>query len=500
MGTWSSCTGVTMKLNGTTARYALFAGAFLAIGMVIALASCNFGFLDDADLSGSGEVLREEITAIAGGERHAFYDTADELQYYEDHYITAAKTMLLANYSASNELRWYHVFTYNVDGHIETMAEYDEADVRQWSRRYEYGNGVPVPAATVVKAASFDGNGTPSGCVIYEFDPSNRVSFLTSYGGVSCAIAGLSVAKATTNTAARFTPRTIAPLKMPVEILYEVPSIDTALSTLEKSGYTYWNYDTFGTSELSMDKDWYPVRVARDDDQLEKTVSMELAWNDSQQITRKKSYYGSTLALDVSITYNDDDYPLKVTTSGAALLLPLEYEFVYESRIPARLNVSSNGSLLQWFKYEYTGAVLPGSVSAIRGIDPFALLDDLVKSELKIFHYDGDDTLVETFEFLADDADFRVNVRAPDDSLNGYYLASYDAEGMIASLSAYDGSGLQWNNSYSYTDAVEDATLLAAAALAEAGLTEADFGRLAETYLTDDITEYAKGFVMDLLF
>jgi len=480
-----------MKLNRTA----------LVIGLALALASCNFGFLDDADLSSAGDPLHEVVDTFAWGERHAFYNVADELQYYEDHYITAAKTMLLANYNASNELRWYHVFTYNVDGHIETIVEYDGADARQWSRRYEYGDGFEVPVTAVVKAASFAGDGTPSGCASYEFDSINRVSFLTSYGGVSCAVAGLSVTKAASSAVARSTTRAIAPLKVPVEIVYEVPLIATALAALDVSGYTYWNYDDFGTSELSMDKDWYPVRVARVDTRVAKTVSMELAWSAGHQITRKKSYYGSTLALDVSMEYNADGYPLKASTSGAALLLPLEYELVYAGGAPDELRVSSNDTLLQRFKYEYTGVALPVTFSAVRSIDPFALLDDLAKSELKIYQYDGDGELIETFEFLADDDDFRVNVYADDDSLNGYYLASYDADGLMASLSAYDGAGSpQWDYSYGYADAVTDAVLLTEAGLSEAGLSTADFGRLAETYLSNDIQEYAKGFVMDLLF
>lgn len=469
----------------------------LVIGLALALASCNFGFLDDADLSGAGEVLREEVTAITGGERHAFYNSADELQYYEDHYITAAKTMLLAYYNASNELRWYRAFTYNGET-FETIAEYDGADARQWSRRYQYGNGTDAPLTAIAKAASFASDGTPTGCAVYdEFDSSDRASFMTSYGGVSCAVAGLSVAKAAPGVAARSTTRAIAPLKVPVAPVYAVPPIpdSPALDTLGVSGYTYWNYDSYGTSELSMDEDWYPVRVARVDSRVAETVSMELSWSAGHRISRKMSYYGSTLALDVSMTYNDDGYPVQASTSGAAMLLPLDYELVYENGVPARLNVSSNGSLLQWFKYEYTGAALPASLSAIRGIDPFALLDDLAESELTIEHYDGDDNRIETFEFLAAGDDFRVNVRDSDNALNGYYLASYDAGGKIASLSAYDGAdSLQWNNSYSYTDLVEDAVLLSKAA----GVS--DFGRLAETYLTDDVQEYAKGFVMDLLF
>jgi len=489
-----------MKPDRTALRHALLAGAALVFGLALALAlaSCNFGFLDDADLSGTGEVLREEVTTIIGGERHAFYNTADELQYYEDHYITAAKTMLLAYYNASNELRWYRVFTYNGET-FETITEYDGADARQWSRRYEYGDGSEVPATTVINAASFAADGTPSGCAMYEFDSSDRVSFLTSYGGVSCAVAGLSVAKSASSATARSATRAIAPLKVPGEIAYAVPSIPdaAALSALGVSGYAYWNYDAFGSSELSMDKDWYPVRVARVDSRVAKTVSMELAWSAGHRIIRKKSYYGSTLALDVSMEYTDDGYPLKASTSGAAMLLPLDYELVYAGGVPARLNVSSNGSLLQWFKYEYTGAALPTSFPAIRGIDPFALLDGLAKSSLVIEHYDGDDLLIETFTFISNPATavLKLEVENATGDSNGYYEAAYEGE-LIASLKAFNASGMeQWEYSYGYAEAMDDA-----AALAGAVGIPADFGRLAETYLTDDIQEYAKGFVMDLLF
>jgi hypothetical protein len=510
----------------------------LAIGLVLALASCNFGFLDDADLTGTGEVLTVVETAFDGGKRYSYYNSDTVLQYYEDHFITDSRTMQMQRYSAEDLLRygylyqydgdnrtlvayydsastikWYQVFTYP-GTLVQTSAEFNAANILQWSRRYEYGTGDPQ-TGTIMASASYDGTGTLTGCAIYEYlDGTISLSFLTEYGTVSCAVAGsMSVAGSVSGSApvSRATSKALEPVKVnflaPTIPEYTVPSIpdNAARSALGVSGYTYWHYDPAnnGTSELRLNEDWYPIRVSHSDDRLrlEKSVSVELEWNDANQITRKKSYYGTTLALDVSMTYNADGYPLKASTSGAAMLLPLDFELIYAERVPARLNVSSNGSLLQWFKYEYAGAVLPASFSSIRSIDPFALLDDLVKSSLVIKHYDGDDNRIETFEFIADDNDFRVNVRDSNNALNGYYLASYDADDLVASLSAYDGAGSpQWEYSYGYADAVTDEALLAKAGLSEAGLSTADFGRLAETYLTDDLTEYAKGFVMDLLF
>ncbi|MBU0927994.1 MAG: hypothetical protein KKA67_09615 [Spirochaetes bacterium] len=490
----------------------------IAFALTMLLASCNFNFLGDADLSVSEDALRVVESEIPGGVRYSYYDSSDTLQYYEDRYSADGRVtqserhaangdlryaylyrydaggnkILTAYYDSSKALRWFQAYSFAGD-RLETIAEYDAASALQWSRRYAYGDGTSGPLGELVRSASFNAAGEPTAGSVYRYD-GGRAFLMTAYGGVSVAAAGASVSGSAQAS------RSLGDFAEPTTPAYSVPAIpsDDAFAAIGVSSYACWLRDAYGETQVSLDSAWYPTRVVREDSRLPdgKDVSVTIEWDSNRRISRKKSYYGSTLAFDVAMSYTPEGYPLRASTSGAALLLPLDYALAYEAGRPVRLDVQSAGTTLQWFEYAYSGPPAPLSLEEARTVDPFAFLDGLATAGLKIRHYDGDDALVETIEFTAEGTGLRLNVYDASGVLNGYYLAAYSGDSLIASLSSYDSAGAKhWGYEYGYADA---------ASLADAaGATLADFpelGRLSEAYITDDILDYAQGFVMDLLF
>ncbi len=474
------------------------------------LASCTFSFLEVGDISIPEDQLVCTITDIVpDGKMYSYSTKAGVLQYYVEHYYTAGgkekqqqkyssagvlqysylyeydaagNQSFAAYYDATNTLGWYRVSTYT-GALVESIREFNGANALQWTKRYSYGTD--TLAEKVLGLAAFDGSDTLTDYTQYEyttFKNEIKPSITRVYGKTAATVKASS--------------RALVSLTRPTTPTLTIPAMPdaAAYTALGALSYTYYYYDENGESEIVMDKDWYPQKITRTDGRVAKPVSMQLTWGTDHRISRKSSYYGTTLALDVALTYDSvSGYPTKAVTTGAMLLLPLEYEIIYDtSQIPTRLNVSSDGKLLQWFEYKYTGPSLPLTLTAIRSVDPFAMFDELVKAQLEILHYNGDNILLETFQFLADGNNIRLNVldAAKANAINGYYLGAYDVEGRVASLTSHSADGTQlWSNSYSYADAIK---------LLDANIPE--FGRLVDTYLTNDMANYAQAFVMDMLF
>jgi len=540
-------------MNMHTTRNRALTVTFFLLLIVALVSACTFGFLDDADLGDGEEGLHSVKTTIEGGYKIEWYNSAEVLQYYAEFYLTGELVNQMQSYSATGILRYSYLYQYDADGNktlvayydsanalawyqifqysgtlVSATAEYDGAGLIQWSRQYAHGTG--TLAGRVLSSASFDEDGTLDGCAVYTYnsDAEPKAVSMTAYGLVPCGVSTAPAASAvpaassasgvpvvftavtasSRATRSGATPRariTLVPPSPPEYVLKSMPD-QSALDALGVDSYTFWQYDTHGSSELTLTDEWYPTRVSRTDDRIEEAVSMELSWDASHRIERKKSYYGSTLALDVTMSYTDTGLPAVATTTGAAMLLPLEYALTYDGYRPTRLDVSSNGNLLQYFEYDYTNPpTLPGSVEELRTIDPFAFLEELKGATFSIHHFDGDDKLVETFSFSAAGDGLKVDVLDSTGASNGYYLVTYDASGFKASLACFGADNVQqWSYSYGYEDAVADLEDAATAA----GIDLDSMGRLAETYIADAVEdgtadyfiEYAKGFVMDLLF
>lgn len=512
------------------AKPVLFA---LTAAIAALVLSCDFGFLGGLESGGPDEALTLTVEPFAGGERLLWSRSDGTLAYYEDHYTESGRTVqlqryaadgtfrygylyqydgnghktLAAYYDAASALRWYQAFMIQ-DGLIVASAEFDAAGAPQWGRRYEYGGG--ATAGKPLKSARFDAAGLLSGGAEYAYDLSGREELVTAYGESDAmgARALAPPAQLSAASAARVARNLAAPLKlnfiMPsVPVGYAFPDMPANFASLPVAGYGYTFYDEHGSSYVELRADWYPLKVSRTDDRIDRAVAVEAAWDASNRLIGKKSWYGSTLALELSLSYDASGYPASLSASGAAMLLPLRYDLSYAEsgvRVPVRLNVSSGGALLQYFTYRYEGLdgiVLPSNPEELRSLDPFAFLDGFAEAVVSIDHYDGDDTLIETFSFSRDGSSLRVDVKDGAGALSGYYLASYDPDGRMASLGSYNAAGLElWSNAFGYADAVRLGELLGAQAAPELER----LGRLAEHYLGDGITSYAQAFVMDLLF
>lgn len=473
---------------------------------ILSLVACNFDFLQNADLGleENGYVTEE---AIPGGIRYKHFTGSDVLKYYEDHYLTDNRCVQIQRYSAQGQLQytyafaydgdgrkslmayfdaasqliWYQTFTYS-DTELASITEYKAGEIRQWVRLYDYDNTNPEEPLLTLHAV-FNSDLSLAGGFIIGYDAGSPRQ-KTVYGSMT-----------PTRGLINASSRALLDLDLPaLPDPASLPGVPTQamLEALGISSRTFWFYDEFGTSEIQLDKDWYPLQVSRTDTRIAKTASLQLEW-EAGRIKRKKSFYGTTLALDLTLAYTASGLPKTISSRGAALLLPLDYTFTYaDTGLPEKIEVSNSGNLLQYFELSYSGDVPDLAGVQQRGIDPFAWNDLLDQAGLTISHYDGDNRLIQSFSAAKVDDTLRIEVRNPDSSLNGYYSLAYDVNGRAASLTAFDASAVrQWSYEYSYAESD---------LIALTGLDEADFGRLAETWLTDDLVEYAKAFIVDLLF
>jgi hypothetical protein len=508
-----------------------FRASIASLALLALFASCdpNLGGGDPSTIVEEEHIIE---TDIPGGTRVSYYSASDVLLRYEDHFISDGHDIQVQYYSASglllytyayawedgqnvliayfdsqNRLSWYRAIEWAGPGLPSVIREYDAADILQWARRIEYGGG--PEGDEEIMWVLYGPDLSVQSAVITVFDAESRPGMETSYqadeallqaSAVAPAAAARSLAAGPSTGA---TPRDIMALTLPVPPempLLALPNPDAM--TIPVTGYRFWFYDAYGSTEVAFSADWFPLEAVRQDSRLgeAESASIEMEYYENGLPSRKRIYYGGVMALEASIEYDAIGFVTEVSTSGASLLLPLSYTLHYDDQhYVTRIDISSGDTLLQYFTYQYAGPVAPRSVSAARSFDPFSFLDDLLDANLTIRHYDGDNALVESFTVTALETGYgvRVDVNKPDGSLNGYYIVGYDEDGKRVSLSAHAANGtVTWSQSYGYAQY---------AGLFQAALEDAfqeavvQYGRLSELYDLSGIEEMASAFMYDLL-
>lgn len=496
-----------------------------AIVLLVLFMACDFAFLDgDRTIPTGGLHYHDENFADGGGYRRTWHDDDEVVQYYEDFFITDGLLMQHQNLDPAEALRfayaysydgqrrmaveayydstaalvWYDAFSWTAEGNLEVQREYDASGALQWARRYAYAAAEVDGRVSI--SAFFGPDLALRAAACNDYDPHDRLSKESYFGedetgqpaASARAFPAFDPASARAGRAAPARSRAILALALPA--VPEMPALDmpadAAAIALAPSGSRYWFYDSateaLPASSVAFDAEWYPTALFRSDPAAYQDISVALGYDGLKRISRKRTEYGSVVALDVGIEYDGDTlFPVRVETSGSSLLMPLDYGIEYDAdRRPIRVSVSSNGALLHYFTYAYSGPSV-GSVEEARSIDPFRFMDELMAANLVISHYDGDEVLIETFTASAIPEGLRVDVHTPEGVLNGYYVLAKDTEGNLVSFSSYSADGTKaWSYSYDYTLAIAEL----------AGQAE----RLLE-YLPEGAAEYANAFAFDLL-
>jgi len=544
-----SCKEVYMKRTGL-----LLAIAVLAF-VVLPFSSCNFNFTADKNETAS-PALRCVTETSDNVQLNKWYD-GDTLKYYDEKYILAGteKTTRLIDqiqsYTDSGKLKNSYRYTYTSAGLPETVAYYDSTNALKWFYAYEY---VTVGTVTRISAQyEYDGAnvlqcarkftwtdmGTATGELknavffdetkalkgglsYYYLSDSKKWNMEISWGTDTDSIGtgdAPSVCAADAVNQATVANHGRLALTSPAIPAASVPSVpaDLSASGLAAALYRFQYEDTYGVSRVSLDKDWYPSSAYRTDSRLgADALLVELAYDDAHRIVTKTTSLGATKALVVNIAYDADSFPVTIATSGAAMLLPLEYTVTYGTNHQvSKISVTSDGSLLRYFTYAYTAPTTAVTAPTARSIDPFAFIDSLLSSAVTISEFDGDDKPVETFVSRKADTVigatttgviFDVHKGDASGALNGSFVVTISASGVPVALSAKKADGTElWNRDFSSQSAILDRAKTGLTGL-PASLTGFgnSYGRLLETYLPSDgktpAAGIAENFVYDLLF
>ncbi len=504
----------------------------------ITLSSCNWELSDDdADLDDVVVTTQTETTATVekvstfkNGELSCYVvryisdpaaRTVDQEQFYKADgvllyswkYGRNAEGLVTtaAYYGSSGGLSHYYAYAYGTGDAVTVQAEYDSSGSLTWLRRYETN-----AAGGIETAASFNVSLAMTGALKYYYiDETKGWNMEIAYGSDSGSLAGdvkVERPSACDATLDSIVAEERLELALPVVDSLPEPAIgDPASSGLPVSGYRFSLDDDNGNTVVSLDKDYFPLSGTRSDKRLDGKVRVDLTYDDAKRIASKETYYGSTLALGISVEYLGDTlYPTRVETSGKSMLMPLDYEIAYgDNREITSVGVFSGDTLVRSFDYAYAVPVVaPLSAREVRGMDPFAFLGDMLKAGVTISEYDGDGALIETFTGTSNATGVAVEVRLPTDSgepagaVNGSFRITYDDEGNCSSIAAYAKDNEEvWREEISlFTDMWDDLETTATTAFDEA----VSYGSMVETMIPENassvIAKVQENFVYNLLF
>ena len=532
-------------------------GVILAVCMVFSL-SCSFDFLDDKkELASSGDLI-EEKTSSDEVQLVKWKNIDGILQYYEEQYFVddgSRNIDQIQRYSSSGSLQYTYWYKYNPSGLMEMACLYNSADVLvssfvytfaadnkiETQAEYYYTHTDPSEATAHLKgalsftfagsgsaagkvnsAASFDGAAEMDGTVGYFFIPgSDKWNVELTYGAKGSALVGfpetgypareiISAGVITSGTVESHGRIELSLPDLPTPPTLDIPQLPD--SGMSPTGYRFAYYDGDASIKIALNADRYPVSVVRSGDSklAGKTMQVELAYDGEHRIVRKTTRYGSTMALNLEIEYDVDNYPLEITTTGKAMMAPLSYLIEYQpDHSLERISVSLSDTPVQYFTFDGVDPLSPGD---IRTIDPFAIFDGLFTAGAVIKHYTAANDLLETFTAESVDGGPKIVVNEPTDEgepggeTNGYYLFSRDGD-FTHTISAFSDDGKEVSSTdfslpSPVTDTYDDAT-------GTVGGIPDQFGRLFETYTPVILADAAenqvaaaisKNFILDLLF
>lgn len=363
-------------------------------------------------------------------------------------------------YGADQALSYSYAYAYDANEKVTTQAEYAASGRLEWLRRYSV-KASGSAAGELEAAASYDGSQTLVGGLRYYFIdtasyPSKKWNLEVAYGKDSGSLSGGVAAEnpkacetvldsLSTETRVDLTLPTLDPLPSPA-----IPA-DFASAGLAVSGYRFSLDDGFGNTTVSLDSSWYPLSGTRTDSRLQKAVTVDVEHDAQKRVTGQSLRYGSTLALKVDVDYESESslFPVRVSTSGSSMPMPLDYQIAYGSHHEVtEISAYSHGTLVRRFAYAYSTPVTSAvTVTALRGMNPFAFMSDFLKAGVVISEYDGDGKLVETFTSAASVTGVQVTVNKPTadgaagGDLNGTFEISFDSVGNCSAIVAKGADG-----------------------------------------------------------
>jgi len=409
-------------------------------------------------------------------EIEAYYNNENELSWYNQFiYNSSNQVIEQANYDGTGTLQWFKSFTYTTAGNELQTARFSSSSALEWAYDYTYDG-----SDRLTVSSAYDDSSDRIAYISYEYEGGSpfRILKKTGYGTThrtdtfKTECAGFSFPTyGGVNTTDRNTSSLSVPTAPTAPIIPVITLTDTVFGSHQ--WMSLWVYDSFGYSTVSLNSDNLPVYMKREaPDYLDDLpIEVELTYSETKVIS-KTTTYNNQEVLKLEFTYNGN-YLISMNTTGVSLIIPLRYDFTYDANhFPESISIYNESTMLQKFVYEYS--VDTGTITDLKD---FAKL-----GEPTIRHYDGDNSLIESFVFDYNDVDtISVTVTNAQNIPNGSFHLVYDANDNVTSLSSYDSADNQlWKYSYSYDDL---------------------HNRIAETKLDEnDIPEVAISFDVESLF
>lgn len=447
--------------------------------------------------------------------------------------------------AADGSLKGAVVWDYDSAGNRTLEAAYNADTSLAEASTWEYD--AATADARLLTARTFDGRGNETARVVTTWDANGREAQRTWYGAAASAsragsVGGASLVPAKADMAG--SRQADDPDRQNVDSRLEtglpgytvpesvvLPDPVLANQSLAEVQHQFWRYDDYGSMWAILDQDWYPVELERTDSRLaallgleavdyDITVHVAVGWQDMPAIeipaelaaeipvniefdkrpVSKVTTINGVEALNVTVHYaSSTGLPDFVSTSGAAMTVPLDFSLEYNDFwVPTKLTVLSSDATIMTFTYDYgsdAGVSQPAK-------DPMAMLA-FARNVHVIRNYVGveaAENLLQTFTFTysneGDNYQERVDVTDAAGASTGYFLVSFDANGLVGSIASHDAtSALQWSYSYSYDQLKADLPMYQR--MAEDFIADTGFLTGEET---DYLASYASNFVYQLLF
>lgn len=431
----------------------------------------------------SGLVLWSKIYSWDGDnvEIEAYYDSNDQLTWYNQFiYNSNNKLIQQVNYEGASDLQWFNSFSYTGTGKELQTIRFNNSSSLEWAYQYTYDG-----SDRLLESSAYNTTTNRTAYIKHEWNSSDQPLKKTGYGTTQSADTFKTTCKdfsfpdyGGVNTSNRNIPVLTIPA---VPTTPAVPAVTLTDIELPSEWMSLWQYDSFGYSKVTLNSDNLPVYIKRDapDYLNDLPIEVELSYSENK-VASKTTTYNNQKVLKLEFLYDPDGYPISIETTGTSLLIPLRYNLSYDTNhFPESISIFNESAMLQKFVYVYSV-----DTGTIADLQDFAKL-----GEPTINHYDGDNTLIESFVFDYNDVDtITVTVNNALGDPNGSYQLTYDENDNVTSLSSYNSDKNQlWKYNYSYDDLNNR--------IAEMRLDENDIPEVAFSFDIETIFEDLKRFL-----
>lgn len=383
---------------------------------------------------------------------NASFNINNELSYFITYkYSTDNKIIMRSKYDAGSNLNEFETLEFNEDV-IVSNRSYDSNSNLKWGKSYTISD-----SNQLLRATSYGADKEIISYLSYDYDKTFYKTKTEAFGDISLDSTiksypinfsfNSNVSYGGVNTESRNTSSLTAPefQEYPVD-----PKTDPIFSSRDSVWMKLEIADPYGLTSTLLEKYgslYRPVSLKRSAlEYYEGTIDLKIEYDEDKVLSKVTSYKSEEL-LKLNFTYNNSGLPASLETTGKVMLLPMKYSFTFKENSNAinGIEISSNDTILQSFKYTYKSDI------DITNLD----ISEFEKSVLSIEQRDGDNLLISTYVFNYDNTTKKltINVKDSEDVSNGKFVLGYNENDLINSFSSYSKEGKQiWDYSYSYDE------------------------------------------------